>query len=66
MKSDLTDIEVIIHHATNLAWLVSTDGNREKAVWVPKSACELSEPLPGKKVRLLTLPEQFAIDKGLV
>lgn len=64
MKSDLTDIEVVRHHQTDKAVLVSTDGERANAVWVPKSLCEFEETSPG--VGILTLSERLAIEKGLV
>jgi hypothetical protein len=63
MKSDLIDIEVQVHHRTELAVLVSTDGNREKAVWLPLSQIEID---PVGKFCEVTLPEAFAAAKGLV
>ncbi|ACL59944.1 hypothetical protein [Methylobacterium nodulans] len=65
MRSDLVDVTVRLHHETNRAVLGSTDGDREKAVWIPKSACEI-EPGAGKATHTLTLPERVAIEKGLV
>lgn len=64
MKSDLHDIEVVIHHATEKAWLVSTDGKRDKAVWFPKSQGEVE--YRGGDHMTLTAPERILIDKGLV
>ena len=71
MKSDLVDLEVQVHHETNAARLVSTDGEREKAVWVPKSESEFEQDRSVKSLGLirrgtLTLPEWLAIEKGLV
>ncbi|ACL58719.1 hypothetical protein [Methylobacterium nodulans] len=65
MRSDLVDLTVRLHHETARAVLVSTDGNREKAVWIPKSACEI-ELDAGKATHTLTLPERVAVEKGLV
>lgn len=63
MKSDLVDIEVTVHHETEKAVLVSDDGDRKRAVWLPKSAIEIA----GDGLRVtVTLPERLAIDKGLV
>ncbi|QEN84757.1 hypothetical protein FZC33_00235 [Labrys sp. KNU-23] len=59
MKSDLVDIEVTVHHETAKVWLLSTHGDRQKAVWIPKSMGVLEGSI-------LALPEQFAIDKGLI
>ncbi|MCO5157918.1 MAG: hypothetical protein M9945_14410 [Aquamicrobium sp.] len=64
MKSNLEDIEVHMHHQTDKAVLVSTDGDRENAVWVPKSQCQVEH----KRGRLwvLTAEQSLLEDKGLV
>ena len=59
MKSDLIDCAVQLHHETEKAWLVSDDGERDHAVWIPKSQAELADGV-------LTLPEWLATDKGLI
>ena len=64
MRSDLEDIEVTLHHQTPLAWLVSTDGERENAIWIPKALCEL-EHVRGR-VWTLTAPQPVLEEKGLV
>ena len=53
-----------IHHETEKAILASDDGDREKAVWLPKSRVEV-EKLPGG-ICCVTMPEWLAVDKGLV
>lgn len=58
-KSDLIDCAVQLHHTTDKAWLVSDTGEREKAVWIPKSQAEFAEGV-------LTLPEWLATEKGLI
>jgi hypothetical protein len=63
MRSQLVDIEVCLHHETDAALKVSTDGEQASAVWVPKVACEIERT--GKTWKL-KLPERMAIDKGLV
>ena len=65
MKSDLHDIEVHLHHETDKAVLVSKDGERKNAVWIPKSACEL-EKSPRTRSWVLTAKEIVLIEKGLV
>jgi hypothetical protein len=65
MRSNLYDLECIIHHETEKAWLVSTDGVRDNAVWLPKSACEV-ERVVGARTVILTASQQLLIDKGLV
>lgn len=66
MKSDLVDVDVQLHHETEKALLVSTDGDKAKAKWVPKSQCEISEPKKGSVVRQLTCPQWLAKDKELI
>jgi hypothetical protein len=63
-KSDLIDIDVSRHAETDKAWFVSTTGRKADAKWVPKSQAELEDKPTG--VRVLTLPEWLAIDKGFV
>ena len=76
VRSDLTDIDVLRHHETKDAILVSRDGLEANAVWVPKSLCEIAyggvgmgklrngRPLKMRQLTL-TLPERVAIEKGL-
>lgn len=64
MRSNLHDIEVHLHHETEKAWLVSTDGYRENAQWIPKSAAEMQQKV--SRIYILTAPEPLLIEKGLV
>ncbi len=64
MRSNIIDLELWRHHETEKAILVSDDGEREKAVWLPKSAVEVEEK--GNSIVIVTLPEPLAIEKGLV
>jgi hypothetical protein len=64
VRSNLEDIEVWLHHSTDLAWLVSTDGERKSAVWVPKSRCEM-EHVRGH-TWTMTAPQPVLEEKGLV
>ena len=57
-RDRLTDVEVDVIAETDKAWLVVSFFGRS---WVPKSQAELS----GDR-KMLTLPERFAIEKGLV
>lgn len=63
-KSDLLDITVQLHHETAKAILVSDDGNKDNAVWLPLSQCEVERKSGG--IVIVTLPEWLATDKGLV
>lgn len=64
MKSDLLDLEVILHARTKMAVKVSTDGNSTKAVWVPREHIEIEHKYTN--VYALTLPEWLAFEKGLI
>ena len=64
MRSRLTDIDVHVHHQTDKAILVSTDGDRKAAVWIPLATCEIE--MGCGKQGVLTLEEDLAIEKGLV
>jgi hypothetical protein len=68
MKSNLYDLEVMVHHQTDKAWLVSNDGERKNAVWIPKSQGEMEQKLTSglHPVWILTAPEPLLIEKGLV
>lgn len=63
MKSDLVDLTLQIHARTNRAILVSDDGDRERAVWVPLAHVEVA---PQGRHHVVTMPEWLAIDRGLV
>lgn len=68
MADRLTDLRMVLHHETDKAVLVSLDGERDSAVWLPKSAIEIEAGPMANGVRYhdVTLPERLAIDKGLV
>jgi hypothetical protein len=55
----LTDITYDdIAHETEKAWLFIIDGEEQ---WIPKSIAELDEDS-----KTVTIPERWAVDKGLV
>jgi len=56
----LADIDVIIMHQTDGAWLVKYDAD-EEAIWIPKSMGEYDED-SGQ----LTLPENYALEKEMI
>lgn len=64
MKSDLVDLTMVLHHETERAILVSDDGDRRKAVWLPRSMIEIERKPRG--IVVVTLPERLALDKGLI
>jgi len=64
MKSNLIDIDVEVVHRTEKAVLVHT-GDKESAVWIPLSQCEM-EPAIFGGIETLTLPESLALEKGLI
>jgi hypothetical protein len=63
-KSDLLDLTMQLHHATERAVLVSDDGERKNAVWLSLAHCEVERKANGLVV--VTLPEWLALDKGLI
>ena len=70
MTSEIVDIEVTLHHETKLgrpdagALLVSDSGDRDEAVWVPKSQIEFEHDTG--RLYTLSLPQWLAYDKGLI
>lgn len=66
MKSDIVDIDVYLHHRTEKAVLVSLDGEKKNAVWVPLSQVELERNPDMPRAYVLTLPEWLALEKGLI
>ena len=66
MRSDLVDISGVIHHQTEKAILFSDDGEREHAVWLPKSVVEVEFDPKKPDFVTITLLERTAKDKGLV
>lgn len=63
-KSDLVDVAVQLHHETERAVLVSDSGDREKAIWIPLSQCEVEKRKGG--VVVVTMPEWMAFERGLI
>lgn len=85
VRSDLIDLSLVLHHETPAkgqfnqgAILVSDNGDEARAVWIPKSLCEVDRKpgyITGKRksglaVNLIavtvTLSERFAKEKGLI
>ena len=64
MRSDLVDVEVCVHAQTDKAVLVSDDGDRVGAVWLPKSQIEIERK--SHAVAVITLPVWLATEKELV
>lgn len=63
-KSELVDLTMQVHMKTERAILVSDDGDRDKAVWLPLSQIE-TEPKSASVV-IITLPVWLAHEKGLI
>jgi hypothetical protein len=66
MKARLVDLELMVHHVTDRAVLVSTDGDEAGAVWLPKSRIELEEEPVAGQAQIVTMPEVLAIGRELV
>ena len=77
-SSDLVDLTLAKHHQTDRAILVSSNGDENRAVWIPLSRCEVEAKTSylngtrknGSPVNLqmviVTLPEPVAKEKGLI
>lgn len=63
-KSDLIDLTMQLHAESQKAILVSDEGDKTHAVWLPLSQVEIEHK--GKGIVVVTLPEWLAIEKGLV
>lgn len=61
-------VTVVIHHETELAWLVSDDGVRLHAVWLPKRF--VTDPSiqwrGGQQVAEFDIPEWLAKRRGFI
>jgi hypothetical protein len=66
MRSDLIDLEVMVHAETDEAIKVSLDGNAQKAVWIPKSMIEIERSMKMEDVVTMTVPQWKAEKEGLV
>lgn len=62
-RSDLVDLELLLLHETEKAWLVSDDDTGE-GVWIAKSMCERGEQL-NASTYVFTMTESVATSKGL-
>ena len=65
MKSNLIDITVEIEAETDKAVLVH-EGDKSKAVWLPRSQIEIEKNALNGGIYEITLPEWLALDKGLI
>ena len=63
-NSDLVDLTMQLHAETAKAALVSDDGDKAKAIWLPLSQIEIERKAKG--IVVVTLPEWLAIQRGLV
>jgi hypothetical protein len=62
--SDLHEVTVQVHHKTAKAILVSDDGDKNKAKWLPLSQCEVEDLKDG--IAIITAPIWLFRDKGLL
>lgn len=77
-RSNLTDLDMVLHHQTKDAVLVSDTGEEARAVWLPKSQIEFARldknsgavKKDGQRTVLpvvtVTMPEWLAKEKGLI
>lgn len=57
------EIACELRHETAKAFLIH-DGTKE--LWLPKSMIEFERDKPGSAVGTATMPEWFALEKGLI
>lgn len=65
MRSNVIDLELFIHHRTDRAIMVSDDGEKDGAVWLPLSQIEVEMNVVGE-TDTITLPEWLAKERGLI
>lgn len=65
-SSNIVDIDVQVHAETDHAVLVSDDGERDHAVWLPLSQIEIQMEEGGDGTATVSMPEWLATEKGLV
>lgn len=63
-KPELVDVTMQLHHETAKAVLVSDDGERDNAKWLPLSQIEIERKADG--VVIVTLPIWLAKQEGLI
>lgn len=63
-RSNIVDLSLHLHAVTEKAILVSENGDKDKAVWLPKSQVEYEEQKSGYVE--VQCPEWLANDKGLI
>lgn len=63
-RANLTDLTVTIHAKTPAAIMVSDDGEREHACWLPLAHTEINTQR-GITAEI-TIPEWLAKDRGLI
>ena len=62
MTERVVDVEVQIHVRTDRAILVSLDGDKDNAVWLPLSQVDFEDD--GSRIVEITMPEWLAIKVG--
>lgn len=66
MQGEIHELILHMHSRTEKAILVSDDGDRAKAVWLPLSQIQFDETRLKLPAVIVTLPEWLAVDKGLL
>lgn len=64
--SDSVNVDMQLHHETDEAIFVSTDGERSSAIWLPKSEATFTPGATNPRIGHVTLPEWLATKRGLV
>lgn len=64
-RREQVEIKLELHRETEKAILVSDDGDRDNAVWLPVSQITM-RPVGDGEIVVVTMPEWLALDKGLI
>ena len=63
--NEVVEVTLQIHHETEKAYLVSESGDKNEAVWLPKSMCERGEKA-APAIYTFDMPEWLALEKGFL
>jgi hypothetical protein len=64
-NNEVVELTLQLHHETDKAYLVSDSGDRDEAVWLPKSM-SLQGDQKGPGIYLFEMPEWLAVEKKLM
>lgn len=63
---DEAEVDVFVHGHSGKAYLLSVDGERKNAEWVPASLCTFDKPPKIGSTTLVSIPQWKAEELGFV